>query len=378
MALSLLLMTLSLRGHSQHLYQMSDLEVLLAEKNTKEFLAHALDIRPSERSKTWREMVSQMALLALEEASSESLMRLDTFDRIQIISSWPVLVQDDLFQLRRSDYALKFFNQCFTKHTHKACLDRAHLYRTSSRANPNFSLALLNLFKKYLPTMPRQDILLSITKSEFANSFCARAFIQEELSTLLLSHALKSAQKIKPQNYANKACLDHLVGPLKEMLFSDYIAHGTASFRILRELEALSSSEYDQFYAFYLLAGPESGEIFNLAWNNLKLLGRDFERRERVLSFLKTLDPLPGKSFGDSDIRKRRTLSEAFWQYFPEYPKYYVSQCLNYLEGKGEFVHGNPTPYCDDLIMVGKMNRTISDEVYLKHSALKKFKVIKK
>ncbi len=42
-------------------YTMGDLEALERQKNYGEFLAHARDIRPSERGPVWVEMVAEMA-----------------------------------------------------------------------------------------------------------------------------------------------------------------------------------------------------------------------------------------------------------------------------------------------------------------------------
>lgn len=363
-------------GLQLHPYQMSDLEVLAAEKNAREFLNHALDIRPSERDKKWRELVSQMALLTVAEASRESPLELKSFDFIQNIANWPSLAQDDYFQLKRADYATTFFKQCFARRSAQNCLERMQAYQNSSRPNPNLALLLIGELKKYLPTYSRTQLLMSITKGEFSQEFCARSEVQAELLALLLAKAYTATPK--PQLYADQACLTQLDKPLKEMLYSFEMNNARASYEILRALDKLDASELDQFYTYYLLSSPATSELFNLAWNNLRALGSDYERRQLVLKKLKQLEPVPGRSFGDPDIRKRRTLTEAFLTHFPEYTDYYLKHCFTYLEGKGDYPRGNPTPYCDDLVMVGKMKRALSDEVYLRHSALKKFKTQKK
>ena len=364
-------------------YEMADLEVLTREQNTREFLAHALDIRPSLRDKSWREMVSQMSQLAIKEASQRRPLTLTSFDHIQKIATWPSLEVDDYFQLKRADFASFFFKGCFKSFQAHECLSRLQRFRSTSKDNPNLTLEFLTLLKEYVPTSSRKELLISITKGSFAAEFCRRKMIQDELLGTLLAAAQKEmgqsgqASTLKVLDYAEKACLQQLEAPLKEGLFASEMIEAKASFYVLRQMNALTREDYDQFYTYYLLSLPKSSELFNLAWNNLKSLGSSEERRQRVMAKLTQLDPVPGKSFGAPDITMRRTIAEAFLVNFPEFTSYYIKQCLSYLEGLKSYPRGNPTPYCDDLMMVGKMGHTISDEVYFKHSALKKFKPLK-
>ncbi|MCO4754768.1 MAG: hypothetical protein KC478_09800, partial [Bacteriovoracaceae bacterium] len=52
---------------SATLYDIKDLEVLESNKSYREFLDHALDIRPSDRKKQWTEMVNNMAVGFLKQ-----------------------------------------------------------------------------------------------------------------------------------------------------------------------------------------------------------------------------------------------------------------------------------------------------------------------
>lgn len=52
---------------SKQLYNMADLEILKAEKNYREFFAHARDLRPRERTQHWVSMVRSMAVDFIDE-----------------------------------------------------------------------------------------------------------------------------------------------------------------------------------------------------------------------------------------------------------------------------------------------------------------------
>ncbi len=369
-------------------YEMADLEVLVKEKNTREFLAHAHDIRPSQRDKTWREMLSQMALLAISEAQNYRPIAHASFDQIQSIATWPALKSDDYFALKRSDFARAYFNDCFEK-GEKDCLERARLYIATSSENPNFNLFLVKLInsKFQKPSAELQSFKAALVKQiangEFSKEFCAREDIKAELSKLALSEAMtqlrqnSKAPALSLNPLGSPACLMEMAQGLKLDPINDQMQTLAATYLIRRTFNILTLPERDYFLTYYLLSGPREGEIFNLAWNNLKSLGADVSRRQSVLQALKKHTRLPDESFGATDVRLRRTLTEAFLTYFPEYTDYYIKECHNYLAGLSEYPRGNPTRYCDDLILISKMKGSISDEVYLKHSALKKFRPIK-
>ncbi len=374
-------------------YEMADLEVLVKENNTREFLAHAHDIRPSERDKRWREMVSQMALLALKEAQSFRPISELSFDHIQSIASWPVLKADDYFTLKRVDFTKTYLSDCFelnkAPEALKKCLPRARKYVATTAANPNFDHFLVTKLKEKFPTTPaavkdfKLALIRQITHGEFAAEFCARKDIQ----AILREVALEKAQHELRQNpkapsldlsaLAPVACLKPMALGTELDPSSQDLPRSSAIYLILRSLGLLQTQERDYFLTYYLLSGPTQGELFNLAWNNLKSLATDSERRAQVLGRLKAHSRAPDESFGSPDVRLRRTLSEAFLTYFPEYTDYYIKECHRYLSGEGNYPRGNPTRYCDDLILISRMKGTLSDEVFLRHSALKKFRPIK-
>lgn len=374
-------------------YEMADLEVLLRENNAREFLAHAHDIRPSERDKHWREMVSQMGQLALKEAQSFRPISEQSFDHIQAISAWPVLRADDYFSLKHVDFAKAYLSDCFNLNKEedalRKCLPRARKYVASSRKNPNFDHFLIGLLEKKHPKPPKAisdfkiSLLKQITHGEFATEFCAREDIQAQLRKVALERASNELRQ-NPKNpglelssLAPIQCLKKMAANTELSPESKPLQESSATYLLLRTLGELGAQTRDHFLTFYLLSGPTEGELFNLAWNNLKSLSADSERRAQVLQKLKAHPRPPDESFGSQDVRLRRTITEAFLTYFPEYTDYYIKECHRYLNGEGNYPRGNPTPYCDDLILISRMKGTLSDEVYLRHSALKKFRPIK-
>lgn len=371
---------------------MADLEVLVKEKNTAEFLGHAHDIRPSARDKTWREMVSQMATLALSEAQSFRPINKERFDHIQSISEWPVLKVDDYFKLKRADFTKAYLSDCFDQAEAiilKECLPRAQRFVATSQNDPNFGLFLVKLLGVKFKNPPKKvydlklNLLTSITTGEFSQEFCGRDDIKAELRVLLVNLAKEELTK-NPKTptldlslYATPECLKSAVSETDLNPLQSNIKELSARYLLRRALGLLTTSERDYFLTYYLLSNPTEGEIFNLAWNNLKSLSSDQGRRNDVLKRLKTHPRPPDETFGSEDIRLKRTLTEAFLTYFPEYTDFYIKECHRYLAGEAEYPRGNPTPYCDDLILISRMKGTITDEVYQQHSALKKFRPIK-
>ena len=57
------------------LFSMEDLSILKKQKNFKEFLAHALDIRPSKRNKKWEEIAQSGRDFAMNELNNENAVK---------------------------------------------------------------------------------------------------------------------------------------------------------------------------------------------------------------------------------------------------------------------------------------------------------------
>ena len=116
-------------------YSLEDLQVLSEQKNYREFLENAKDIKPSLRNERWRELVQNMAIAFLEFN-----IRLKNFDEeedafIQKISKWPLLREDEFFQGKHSVYKLAYTSHCF-KLKRKNCALQAKKFWNLSIKDP--------------------------------------------------------------------------------------------------------------------------------------------------------------------------------------------------------------------------------------------------
>ena len=84
------------------LFSMEDLSILKAQKNFKEFLAHALDIRPSKRNKKWEKMVQDMATGHVTSILEKKQFSKKNFTFIESLLSWPTLKVDEFFLIKRN------------------------------------------------------------------------------------------------------------------------------------------------------------------------------------------------------------------------------------------------------------------------------------
>ena len=128
-------------------------------------------------------------------------------------------------------------------------------------------------------------------------------------------------------------CLGVMVSEIKTNL--DTIASTILQekyFKWLKTIEKLDEIENRKLLAVLFLNGLKPGETLNLAWNSLKELSENFEKKESVLNELKKFDPLP-----DNFLQKDKLSKQVFLRHldknFPEFIDYYTSTCQSYYQG---------------------------------------------
>ena len=101
------------------LFSMEDLSILKTQKNFKEFLAHALDIRPSKRNKKWEEMVQNMATGHISSVLDKKQFSKYNFSFIESLLSWPTLKTDEFFLIKRNKFGVSYLKKCFKEEKNK-------------------------------------------------------------------------------------------------------------------------------------------------------------------------------------------------------------------------------------------------------------------
>ena len=71
------------------LYSLKDLQILESENNYKEFFQHALDLRPSLRTKEWQALVDSMANSFSKQVLKKNIIEDKEFSMLSEILTYP-------------------------------------------------------------------------------------------------------------------------------------------------------------------------------------------------------------------------------------------------------------------------------------------------
>ena len=348
-------------------YTLKDLEILEEQGNYPDFFLHAKDVRPAQRGSAWERMVRHMAVAWVDFKLKRKMFARNSFETIEGIALWPTLRQDEFFQIKRGEYALGVLEHCFASADDKS-RPQCRQWLDQFWMRSNRTVMVGHRLAKLLVEQEQPGawaLLAEILSKEESKDYCADSFVQNQLL-----EKISSDKGSHPEKSLHPACWKAMVPGLREHLFKGNGKGGERLFDILSAKGALEQEEKDFYFVLFILNGPRVGKTFNLAWNKMRELGQDFSRREKVLRRLTKMDPLPDGLVGMSHPGKRKTLLNFFSLHFPEYFNHYSKICLDYLEGRGSWPQGNPTVRCRDFFRY--TDSVVSDQLYLRYSALKK------
>lgn len=338
---------------SQAQYNLADLEVLKSGKSYEEFFDHAHDIVPSQRNEYWREMVSAMATDYVDEKRNYKQYDLKTYKKVNELGLWPELRRDEFFQIKRNSFSLSYFRSCFThiqQNKKQTCRSQMEKFWKSAKQDLETSYQMAALHYGLFPGKSAHAYLGPILHQEDDQFYCSKPIVQN----IFLSHLNNAGlhlkghaqRKIFMDGLISQSCWKKMVKPLKQALNQNGPMHGRSLFFALRLNDELSKVEYHEWMLRFFLQSPLPGELLNLSWNSLSKLSQDYSLRARVLKKIKERDPLPGELFKRLEGPRSQALAFHLQDSFPEYINSYAKTCLNYLEGKGHYPFGNPTPEC--------------------------------
>lgn len=350
-------------------YTLPDLEVLAREGSHEEFLAHALDVRPSERGDVWKGMVSTMAAAQTKAILQKSEITREDFLKVQALWKWPSLKTDDIFKSRRQDISVTYLKRCLK--SENPCWKELGEFWESDHSDPETAFKLAELISQFKNSPYTLWTFLDVAlKSNLSEFYCKKEFTLDSLWGKLEVDYIRLGPKgdllkkidetVHPDCLPslNKTAQTRLISPKKN-------GDRELAYQILAAQSKAGEDLSDFFYTVYLLEGPSQGELFNYSWNRVKELGSSPARRDAVLIKLKTLDPLPDEILGSFDLTKKRVILTHFKRHFPEYLDHYVGQCVKFYGGKDNFPHGNPTIHCQDL-MKSEIAPQILDQFQIK------------
>lgn len=375
--LFLLLTTANAQGGP---YTMADLEALEAQGNYREFLDHALDIRPSERGEAWQEMVSTMAIGLIDFHLSRSRLSREMWLYLDQLSLWPNLRSDEFFQTKLANYLRAYLPYCLKQNLPKElCAQDVTKYWKNSPKDPDLGIWIASLNTEHQLGLEPELFLAKVGLHELSEFYCRRPVVQQFLLAQLLT-PLAQKELTSPQvnelidRHTNATCYAQLVLPLKDLAqtLEDSVVVAESAFRLLTAKDQLSEAEVDLFLTSYLLNGPVVGPTFNMAWSRLRELGQNYQRRTRVLKELTERPHLPDALFAQANQEQKRVVMSFFHRHFPEYFNHYAKTCLAYYQGTKQFPRGNPTLHCSEFFAESKENSLVEQSLQLQYSGIKK------
>lgn len=361
---------------------MADLEALEAEKNHREFLDHALDIRPSERGRTWQAMVSSMAQGLVDFSLSRQRLSRETWLYLDQLSLWPALQTDEFFQTKLANFVRQYLPHCLNeqKVDKDICAKDMLKYWRHSPRDPDLGIWLAQESERYKLNLPLDQLLDRVGQSELAEYYCQRPIVQrhlqQDLSQTIITRQLKGEQLEQYfQSKINTACWKNLSPYFKDILdrMERPVLELEIAYLLLNLNKELTTQEQDFFLVRYLLNGPVVGVVFNLAWARLDELAQNFARRESVFQRLKAMDHLPDALLQSPNIEQKSTILRYIHRQFPEYFVHYARTCLDYYQGTRDFPRGNPTLHCPELFRLSAEGLPLIEQhLQIQYSGIKK------
>lgn len=340
-------------------YSMQDLQALEAAGAHKEFLDHALDIRPSQRDKNWEEMLYRMAEKFLEQLDSQTQIDQDNFKQLSKVSAWPALMTHLSYQPKRDRIALKYFRQCANREDDfSSCHQQALDYFNAFQKNKDLGIQLAQLFHPLLQKAKEraqcskqcQEIDLWSFAAPMANSpigefYCGKSPLFDILNSKHLQDNINSQELALHQD-----CLKTFKSELIAQLSRSGLHRRSSAFKVLSKLDALTPKQTHRHHFLQLMSGSVSADReWEKAFDALIYLGEHSEVREEIMLEFKQMPLLmQDKFFSSINDKRGQVVLKHLHKNFPEFVSLYQNTCFDWLEGKHTFTQGNPTPHCHE------------------------------
>ena len=322
------------------LYDSQDLDVLTKNKNYREYLDHAMDLKPSKRDQKWEAQLEEMGLQYLDFISAQRKTNIADIERVKKISHFKVFYSNEFFIKKRDYYFLKNISECLAKNEAN-CKTKVDNYFLDFKHDILFSKDLVNLLKAYPKSFddlwPYAKPLVQNTLSEF---YCDKSPIKELVIERLMSAIDLNALK----KSIHKDCIKVVTPHLKSFLTDKNSEIRDKAFSLMFKNENLKIEDKGLYstYSFLSKSSLSNTEVDSII-KTFKNLKNNYEIRTKVLRELKSWPHFPDSAFSQEDAPIKIKVIN---RYFPEILDYYSSTCLDYLKGRKTFTRGNPTPQC--------------------------------
>lgn len=348
-------------------YNLDDLEILHNQENYSEYLSHALDVKPSQRTKKWEVMTEKMGQIFLDEIISNKNITQQQFKLVKTISKWPVFKSNEFFIIKRDKALIKEIDYCYIN-KQKNCLEIAKTYFKDYKHYEIYPFQMATILQKH--KVENKQIWFFIedfVKAELSEFYCDKESIISPIATKLYNE--QTDTKLLTQ-LINKACLKVMAPKLKKKL--EYSSNDNDYyFGLLKHLKMFSKDEIISFELIQFMDNHQSKYLDTKNFiQTLKKLSQDSNKRELILTKFKTIDPIPSRIFKENS-KKTIVKTKLLNQYFPEVINYLSKQCLDYFSGAANFKNGSPSLYCHEFFTMASKNELIPKawtKKYLKYT----------
>lgn len=333
-------------------YTFKDLQILEAESNYQEFFQHALDIRPSFRTKEYRNLVDSMANAFARSLSKKKLIEEKEFIMLSEVLALPGQKTNEEFKRLRGAIGITYF-----KEKTKTEDTRQKIIKFWQEDTQDFELGfkLAAIYDKNPVTEYDKQTWAfyeEAAKSEVADIYCRRPQLQEAAANYLNYKFNDSHLNLKNlmSGIMHSACWKELKTALKPALYNSSPEFAMNLYQLLKMDNQLTTEEKDYFSFVYIINGPVNGDTFNESWNNLAELKSNNQKRQALLERLKTTENLPDRILGSYDETRKKVIVNYIQRNIPEYFDFYARECISFLKGEKSYPKGNPTLHCRELI----------------------------
>lgn len=340
-------------------YSLKDLQILEAESNYQEFFQHALDLRPSLRTKEYRHLVDSMATAFAQALSKKKLIEEKEFSMLSEVLALPGQKTNEEFKRLRGQIGVNYL-----KEKTKIEDTRHRILKFWQEDPQDFELGfkLAALYEKNVTAeYDKQSWAFyeEAAKSEVADIYCKRPQLQQAAANYLNYKFNDAHLNLRNliSNIMHAACWKELKVSLKQALTTVSPEFAMNLYQLLKIDNGLTSEEKEYFSFVYIINGPINGDTFNEAWNILAELKNNNQKRQLLLERLKLSGHLPDNILGSYDETRKKVIASYIQKNVPEYFDFYTRECLSFLKGEKHFPAGNPTLHCRELIELNEKER---------------------
>ena len=328
-------------------YTLEDLKLLSERNEFSEFFEHAKDLRPSQRKKTWQNLVIKTARNFFKSENDKALFSNENLKLSSKIIQWDVISSSEFAQLDYEKYLVSEFKKCHK--SQKDCSKIFHSIWIMTEKKPELNYLLLSTMVNNDSNVSfKKELLKETLKNDTKNFYC-----KKELIIRLIQDFIAEEFEIAP------LCAKELSHQL--ITIHKNIPPSPEVYLFIKQYVSIEEEDKDFWLTYFYLSKTNHSKIFTESWSHLSKIAKNLRRREQTLNKLKSIDPLPDNIFSEPTLIERKANIKHTTENFPEYLDFYTDQCIEYYVKQKPFKKGNPTVNCKLILEVSMNEKWLPD-----------------